>query len=123
MLSYQFGSFVLFWVHQSDCLQSVHLNAGVTSDLIQNCVDFLEEQRTEVECNKYIDESKHIVDEFGLSQNVLPCQICQQTRVPSHLQTDMIVTEPISQGRSEAWTLNDFMRIDIYLSYHRHCFY
>ena len=36
------------------------------------------------------------------------------TRVPSRLQTDMIVTEPISQGRSEAETLEDFMRIEIY---------
>ena len=45
---------------------------------------------------------------------MLPRQVRRQTRVPSRLQTDMIVSEPISQGRSEAETLNDFMRIKIY---------
>ena len=100
----------------SDCLQSAHLNASMTSDLIQNCVDFLGEQCTKAECNKYIDESKHIADEFDLSQDVLPipCQTCRQTRVLSHLQTYMIITESISHGRSEALTLNNYMHIKIY---------
>ena len=43
-----------------------------------------------------------------------------KTRIPiyidSRLQTDMIVSDPISQGRSEAETLNDFMRIKIYFT-------
>ena len=41
-------------------------------------------------------------------------QVRLQTWVPSRLQTDMIVSEPISQGISGAETLNDFMRIKIY---------
>ena len=45
---------------------------------------------------------------------MLPRQVRLQTWVPSRLQTGMIVSEPISQGRSEAETLNDFMRIEIY---------
>ena len=41
-------------------------------------------------------------------------QVRLQTWVPSRLQTDTIVSEPISQGISGAETLNDFMRIKIY---------
>jgi hypothetical protein len=98
----------------TDCLQSRQLNAGVASDLIQNCVEFLMEQRTEAECNKYLDESKRTAEKFGLSQDVLPRQARRQTRVPNRMQTDMIVTEPINQGRSEAQTLDEFMRSEIY---------
>ena len=30
------------------------------------------------------------------------------------VQTEMIITEPISQGRCEAETINELMRIEIY---------
>ena len=47
---------------------------------------------------------------------MLPHQVRLQTWVPSRLQNDMIVSEPISQGVSGAETLNDFMRFKIYFS-------
>jgi len=109
-----FHTFLLEMKAVTDCLQSTQLNAGVATDLIQNCVDFLTEQRTDAQCDKYLDEAKRTAEEFGLSVDVLPRQARRRTRVPSRLQTDMIVTEPISQGRSEAQTLNEFMRGEIY---------
>lgn len=109
-----FHAFLLEMKAVTDCLQSTQLNAGVANDLIQNCIDFLTEQRTEAECNKYLDESVCTAEAFGLSQDVLPRQARRQTPVPKRLQTDMIVTEPINQGRSEAQTLNEFMRTEIY---------
>ena len=61
-----------------------------------------------------------LMNQNALRMNLVCHKMCchvkhvEITRVPSRLQTDMIVSEPISQGRSEAETLNDFMRIKIY---------
>lgn len=98
----------------TDCLQSSQLNAIAACDLVKNCMDFLQEQRTDMACTKYVEESKCIADKYNLSQQVLPRTARRQTAVPSRLTTNMIVTEPISQGRSDARTLDDFLRVEIY---------
>lgn len=110
-----FHAFLLEMKTVTDYLQSTQLNAGVASDLITNCVDFFTAKRTEEECNKYFDESVHTAQELDLSVDVLPRQVRRKTRLPNRLQSDVVVTEPIAQGRSEAQTLGEFLRTEIYL--------
>ena len=104
-----FNEFLKEMKSASDCLQSTQMNANIACDLITNCLDFFREKRNEADCMKHVIPSKDIVDEHGLSSNIMR----RRTRVPRRLEGDMVVTEGI--GRNEtSHDVDVFLRNDIY---------
>ena len=104
-----FNEFLKEMKSASDCLQSTQMNANIACDLITNCLDFFREKRNEADCMKHVIASKGIVDEHGLSSNIMR----RRTRVPRRLEGDMVVTEGI--GRNEtSHDVDVFLRNDIY---------
>ena len=104
-----FNEFLKEMKSASDCLQSTQMNANIACDLITNCLDFFREKRNEADCMKHVIASKDIVDEHGLSSNIMR----RRTRVPRRLEGDMVVTEGI--GRNEtSHDVDVFLRNDIY---------